>query len=56
MPIYSLLLIHYTLIGLLVLCVNEGPLVRLVFKFYLIDTLIGIIMTNNIARLRFCWS
>ena len=46
--------INYISIGLLVLGVNKGPLIRLVLKFHLIDTLIiGIMSPNNIARLRF---
>ena len=38
---------NYTLIGLLDLGVNKGPLIRPVLKFHLIDTLI---MTNNIVE------
>ena len=36
---------NYTLIGLLVLGVNKGPLIRPVLKVHLIDTLLGIIPT-----------
>ena len=47
------------MIRLLVFDVNNGPFKESFYKagkFHLIDMLIGISMTNTIARLHFCWS